>query len=103
MSDLNLEKYTKQKKEREKNKKRCYKSNLAQVNTMITNSMDRLNNNISYEIPVFIFGEVDYDPTESALYIVKKLTKNLVFKRILTDIKILEPNILYIEWDLSKI
>ena len=76
---------------------------MAQVNTMITNSMDRLNNNIAYEIPVFIFGEVDYDPTESALYIVKKLTKNLVFKRILTDIKILEPNILYIEWDLSKI
>ena len=103
MSDLNLEKYTKQKKERERNKKRCYKNNLSQVNTMITNSIDRQNNSISYEIPVFIFGEIDYDPTESALYIVKKLTKNIMFKRILTDIKILEPNILYIEWDLSKI
>lgn len=103
MSDLNLEKYTKEKRDREKNKKRCYKNILTQVNTMITNSMDRHNNSISYEIPVFIFGEVDYDPTESALYVVKKLTKHVIFKRIMTNIKILEPNILYIEWDISKI
>lgn len=103
MSNLNLEKYAQIKKDKEKQRKKCYKNILQQINNIIMIKMDHGANNIIYTIPMFIIGESEYDPLESIEYVIKKLTKQLLFKRIVTKIEIYDPNSLYIEWDMSKI
>jgi len=99
--ELNLEKYIKFKKEQEAKKKACYKNILQQVNTMIMESMDKQIDHINYEIPPFIFGELDYDPLESVHYIIKKLKHNKTFKKMITRMDFYEPNILFIQWDMA--
>jgi hypothetical protein len=103
MSNLNLEKYAQQKKDKERQRKKCYKKVLEQINNIIMIKMDHGANSIKYTIPMFIIGESEYDPLESIEYVIKKLTKQMLFKRIVTKIEIYDPNILYIEWDLDKI
>jgi hypothetical protein len=100
---LNLEKYVTFKKDQQIKKKECYKNILEQVSNMIMNSMDSLIDHINYEIPPFIFGELEYEPLESVHYVIRKLKHNKSFKKIITKMDFYEPNILYIQWDMSKI
>ena len=78
MSNLNLEKYAQIKKDKEKQRKKCYKNILQQINNIIMIKMDHGANNIIYTIPMFIIGESEYDPLESIEYVIKKLTKQLL-------------------------
>ena len=103
MSSLNLEKFIQQKKDKEKLKKKCYKNVIEQINNIIKVSMDHGASNMTYTIPMFIIGEADYDPLESVEYVIKKLSKQVLFKRIVTKIEMYDPNILLIGWDLSKL
>lgn len=100
---LNLEKYAKQKKEKEKNKKKCYKNILKQVNAMIEKNMDQSMDHVIYKAPTMLFDETDYDMLESINYIINKIIKDKEFEKILVDMKFIEPNILFIKWDLEKL
>lgn len=100
---LNLDKYAKIKKEREANKKKCYKKVLKQiicgVETVMVQDIDFL----VYEVEPFMIGEVDYNMLECIDYIIKKINKDKNFGKILEQINFIEPNVLYIKWSLSKI
>ena len=100
---LNLEKYADLQKKRDKNKKKCYKTILKNINTIIEKNMDNLMDHIIYEAPLFIIGELDYDMLESIDYITKKMLNDKNFSQILVDVKFIEPNILYVQWNLDKL
>lgn len=102
MSGINFDIYIKKTRREEKNRKRIYKTMLKhiidQINTKLaTESM------IIQEIPAISLEEETYSMLEALDYIIGKLTKNINFRQILTDIKILKPNHLYLEWDISRL
>lgn len=103
MSDLNLDKFLKDKKERDKKKRKIYKDTYEYIKTSIQEAINRLENYIQYNVPVFNHLSPDYEALECIQYIVEKISEHLLLKKIIIDIKVLEPNILYIQWDLEKL
>jgi hypothetical protein len=100
---LNLDKFIELKKQREHNKKKCYKTILKQINTNIDLTMSQSINFIIFEIPPFIIGEADYNTLECIDYIINKIKNDKEFKKILEEIKFYEPNVIYIKWNLNII
>ena len=99
---LNLDKYAKIKKEREANKKKCYKKVFKQiifdVETVMIQDVDFL----VFEVDPFMIGEADYNMLECIDYVIAKINKDKNFEKILEQINFYEPNILYIKWNLEK-
>jgi hypothetical protein len=50
-----------------------------------------------YEVPEFIFGEINYDIKDCSNYIVDKLKD----EQYIIDTTYYEPNIIYIKWSLN--
>lgn len=103
MSDLNLDKFIKDKKDREKKKRKIYKETFIYIKSIIQDAINRMENNAYYNVPIFNHQSPDYEALECICYIVEKIKESLLLKQIITDIKVVEPNTLYLEWDLNKI
>jgi hypothetical protein len=100
---LNLNKYIELKKQREINKKKCFKTIVKSITSNIDSCISQNINFYVYQAPPFIFGEVEYDLLESIDYIIKKIKHDKNFKQILEEIKFYEPNLIYIKWNINKI
>lgn len=102
MSD-NLKKYIKRKaKEKEKMKIACKKF----CNTVCERIMDNINSKLDtlfFEFELTSIIDLYYDPLEAVNYTIKKLSEDKYYKKIIVDIKIYDPNILYIKWDIRNI
>lgn len=100
MSGINFDSYIEKVKKQEKSRKKIYKSMLKYVISQINAKLgtEKL---LVQEIPVVSLEEETYNMLEAIDYIISKLLKNKNFKKILTDIKILNPNYLYLEWDIK--
>lgn len=103
MSDLNLDKYLKDKKLRDKQKKKVYKETYEYIKSIIQDAINRGENNIQYGVPIFNHRSPDYEALECICYIVEKIKESVLLAKMVTDIKVVEPNTLYIEWDISKL
>ena len=103
MSDLNLDKFLKDKKARDKKKRKIYKETYNYITSSVQEAINRMENFVQYNVPVFNHQSPDYEALECIQYIVEKIGKHLLLKKIITDIKVLEPNILYIQWDINKL
>lgn len=103
MSDLNLDKFLKDRKKREKEKTNSYKKIYKYVATLISEGIKQDHHYIHYDIPIFDHESPDYEALECISYVLDKLKEQVLFKKIVSDIKILEPNTLYISWDLKKL
>ena len=100
---LNLDKYAKIKKERQANKKKCYKKVLKQIIYEVETIMIQDIDLIVFEVEPFMIGELEYNMLECIDYIINKINKDEGFIKIIEQISFFEPNILYIKWDLLKI
>jgi hypothetical protein len=100
---LNLDKYTKLKKAREDNKKKCYKKVLKQIINDVETVMIQDVDFIVFEVEPFIFGETEYNMLECVDYVINKIKKDKNFIKIIEHISFNEPNLLYIKWNLSKV
>lgn len=103
MSDLNLDKFLKDKKNREKQKKKVYKETYNYIKSIIQDGIERGENSTHYGVPIFNHQSPDYEALECICYIVEKIKESLLLSKIVTDIKVVEPNTLYIEWDINKL
>ena len=99
---LNLDKFAKLKKQREINKKKCYKTVLKQIISTVEMTISQESNFLFFEMEPFVIGEADYDMLECVNYIIDKINKDKNFKKILDQINFYEPNLLFIRWDLNK-
>jgi hypothetical protein len=99
---LNLDKFAEIKKQREKNKKKCYKKVFKQIITFVEMTISQDIHFLVYEMQPFVFGEADYEMLECVHFIINKIKEDKNFKKILTQISYYEPNLLYITWDLTK-
>jgi hypothetical protein len=99
---LNLDKFAKLKKQREINKKKCYKRVLKQIILTVEMNISQESNFLFFEMEPFVFGEADYDMLECVNYIIDKINEDKNFKKILDQIQFYEPNLLFIKWDLTK-
>jgi hypothetical protein len=99
---LNLDKFAKLKKQREINKKKCYKTVLKQIISNVEMTISQDINFLFFEMEPFVIGEADYDMLECVNYIIDKINEDKNFKKILEQIHFYEPNLLFIKWDLSK-
>jgi len=100
---LNLDKFAEIKKQREVNKKKCYKKIFKQVITYVEMTIEQNVDFIVYEIAPFVIGEADYNMLECVNYLIDKIKNDDNFKKILDQIYFYEPNLLYIKWNLSKV
>lgn len=100
MSGINFDKYKEETKIKEKNRKKIYKATLRHIELLINEKL-ATEKYIIYEIPVVSLEEETYTFFGAIDYILEKLTKNKDFKKILVDLKVLNPNHLYIEWDIN--
>jgi hypothetical protein len=99
---LNLDKFAEIKKQRQKNKKKCYKKVFKQIISYVEMTMTQDINFLVYEMEPFVIGEADYNMLECVNYIINKIKEDTNFKKILDQINFYEPNFLYINWDLTK-
>ena len=99
---LNLNKFAEIKKQRQINKKKCYKKVFKQIITYVEMTISQDINFLVYEMQPFIIGEADYEMLECVNYIIDKIKEDKNFKKIIDQIYFYEPNLLYIIWDLTK-
>ena len=100
---LNIDKYSKFKKTRQTNKKKCYKKVFKHLLSEVENIMLQEVDFLVFEVEPFMIGEIDYNMLECVNYLIEKIKKDKNFKLILEQIDFFEPNILYVKWDLNKI
>jgi len=103
MSGLNFDEILKQQRKTEKKKKEACKK----VYTFICNEIiDRIKKGIDvlhYNILLINMYDTEYDPLYTVDYIVTNLCNHEQFKKMIVDIQVKEPCILYIKWDNSKL
>ena len=99
---LNLDKFAEIKKQRQKNKKKCYKKVFKQIISYVEMTMTQDINFLVFEMEPFVIGEAEYNMLECVNYIINKIKEDKNFKKILDQINFYEPNLLYINWDLTK-
>jgi hypothetical protein len=102
MSGIKFDKYLELAEEKRKRKKGIYKTLLKHIEDKI-NTLLSTQKFLFYEIPAISWEEDTYNFLEATEYVLSKIKKNKTFCKVLVDIKILEPNYLYLEWDLLKL
>lgn len=103
MSDLNFDEFLSKQKVNIKKKKDSSKRLYEEICKKIMESIENKYNKLYFQIPLAFMSDLEYDPLFAIDYVVKHLCEHKQFKKMILNIKLLDPNILYIEWDINKL
>ncbi len=102
-SELDFQSYINKQREKEKKRKEIYKLLLQSLIKLLNEKISLNESKLYYKLPLFSQTEESYNILDATEYIIRKLTENFNFKKIVTDIKIYDPNIIFIEWKIGNL